>query len=375
MTTQAAATQETYNEIKTKGLATPETPDESNGEVDGIRLSYLCKGYRTRASIYERVLPDKLTTALCLDGPSGTDNGMTFHGDGRITVMTGARDPNLGAASGKLNITAWGGGLHRHMDKCFMEFNDPTRDGQALNIKCDGDYVEQTIGGERVIKAKVIRIEATDALYLVGQSVKIQSESDIEMAGTAINTAQINKKDIVLGQKMSFGAGEETSIQFDPRSNQSIISSGHINRVIAGDYNKYVAGVSNVTVGGGVFAVPLVEDRSATYNVKTVVGNIQNIAAAGGFINTASAAATIAAGGAVTIAAGGAATVTAGGIGTFAAAKTNFTVADLNLTSAKTSFKTAEFDVDAAKVDIVGAADVSITGANVRLTGALIYLN
>jgi len=248
-----------------------------------------------------------------------------------------------------------------------MEFNDPTRKGQALNIKCDGDYVEQSIGGERVIKAKIIRIEATEALYLVGQSVKIQSESDIEMAGTAINTAQINKKDIVLGQKMSFGAGEETSIQFDPRSNQSIVSSGHINRVIAGDYKKYVAGVSNVTVGGGVFAVPLVKDRSATYNVKTVAGNIQNTALAGGFINTASAAAVITA--------GGAATVTAGGIGTFTAAKTDFTVADLTLTSAKTSFKTADFDVDAAKVDIVGAADVSITGANVRLTGALIYLN
>jgi len=362
---QPAATQETYNSIKNEGLAKPKTADESNGEVDGVRLGYLCKGYRTRASIYERVLPDKLTTALCLDGPSGTDNGMTFHGDGRITIMTGARDPNLGAASGKFNITAWGGGQHRYMDKCFMEFNDPTRKGQALNIKCDGDYVEQSIGGERVIKAKIIRIEATEALYLVGQSVKIQSESDIEMAGTAINTAQINKKDIVLGQKMSFGAGEETSIQFDPRSNQSIVSSGHINRVIAGDYKKYVAGVSNVTVGGGVFAVPLVKDRSATYNVKTVAGNIQNVALAGGFINAASAAVVIS---------GGTGTITTGALD-LTAAKTTVKTADLSLNSAKTSFKTADFDVDAAKVDILGAADVSITGANVRLTGALIYLN
>ena len=85
------------------------------------------------------------------------------------------------------------------------------------------------------------------------------------MAGTAINTAQVNKKDIVLGQKMSFGAGEETSIQFDPRANQTIVSPGHISRIIAGDYKQYIGGVSNITAAGGTFAVPLVKDRFNTY--------------------------------------------------------------------------------------------------------------
>jgi hypothetical protein len=274
----AAASQKTYNSIKKDGIAKPTTPDETQ-DTSGIRLSYAYKGFRTRASIYERILPDKLTTALCIDGPSGSDNAMTFHNDGRITVMTGARDPNKGAASGKLNITTYGG-LHKHEGRVNMEFNEgdnqkPQGDGQALNIICYGDYIDEAKGSERIIKANIIRIEAVEELVLAGGSIKIQSQSDIEMAATAINSAQINKKDIILGQKMSFGAGEETSIQFDPRSNQSVVSPGHISHVIAGDYKQYIGGVSNITAAGGTFAVPLVKDRFNTYKVKSLLGNTE----------------------------------------------------------------------------------------------------
>ena len=176
-----AATQETYNRIKLEGMANSTTPDETQ-ETSGIRLCYAWKGYRSRASIYERMLPDKLTTALCLDGPVGADNAMTFHNDGRITVMTGARDPNLGASSGRLNISTHGG-LHRHLGRVNMTFSEgdetkPTADGQALNIYCSGDYVEETKGGERFIKAEKILIEATSELVLKGGSVKIQSDSE-----------------------------------------------------------------------------------------------------------------------------------------------------------------------------------------------------
>ena len=72
-----AATQETYNRIKTEGVANGNTPDETQ-DTSGIRLCYAWKGYRSRSSIYERQLPDKLTTALCLDGPVGADNALTF---------------------------------------------------------------------------------------------------------------------------------------------------------------------------------------------------------------------------------------------------------------------------------------------------------
>jgi hypothetical protein len=175
------------------------------------------------------------------------------------------------------------------------------------------------------------------------------------MAATAINSAQINKKDIILGQKMSFGAGEETSVQFDPRSNQAVVSPGHISHVIAGDYKQYIGGVSNITAAGGVFAVPLVKDRSSSYSVKSVLGNISTNAVAGATIMNSGAAFTATAGAAATIAAGGTFTATSTGDMTLAGAEVSVT--------------------GGAAVGITGGADVSITGANVRITGALIYLN
>ena len=386
----SAAKQETYNKIKLEGLANGNTPDETQ-DTSGIRLCYAWKGYRSRASIYERMLPDKLTTALCIDGPVGADNAMTFHNDGRITVMTGTRDPNLGAASGRLNINTFGG-LHTHKGKVNMTFSEGTEtkgktsDGQALNIYCSGDYVEQTEGGERFIKAKTILIEATEDLVIKGGSVKIQSDSDIEMAGSAINTLQVNRKDIVLGQKMSFGAGEDTSIQFDPRANHVIATLGHVSHLLAGDYKQYIGGVSNQTIGGTILSAPMVLDRSASYNVKTLLGNTNFTTTAGAYISTSGVATTIAAGAAFTATAGGAANIIAGaqvGI-TAATAATMTALAGAATVTAPAGVATLSAGAGKAivtglvgGVDILGGVgDVSISGKNVRLTSsALIYLN
>ena len=386
----SAAKQETYNKIKLEGLANGNTPDETQ-DTSGIRLCYAWKGYRSRASIYERMLPDKLTTALCIDGPVGADNAMTFHNDGRITVMTGTRDPNLGAASGRLNINTFGG-LHTHKGKVNMTFSEGTEtkgktsDGQALNIYCSGDYVEQTEGGERFIKAKTILIEATEDLVIKGGSVKIQSDSDIEMAGSAINTLQVNRKDIVLGQKMSFGAGEDTSIQFDPRANHVIATLGHVSHLLAGDYKQYIGGVSNQTIGGTILSAPMVLDRSASYNVKTLLGNTNFTTTAGAYISTSGVATTIAAGAAFTATAGGAANIIAGaqvGI-TAATAATMTALAGAATVTAPAGVATLSAGAGKAivtglvgGVDILGGVqDVNISGLNVRLTSsALIYLN
>ena len=379
-----AATQETYNRIKLEGMANGTTPDETQ-ETSGVRLCYAWKGYRSRASIYERQLPDKLTTALCIDGPVGADNAMTFHNDGRITVMTGTRDPNLGASSGRLNISTFGG-MHNHKGRVNMVFSegDDTKgeggDGQALNVYCSGDYVEQTEGGERFIKAKTILIEATEDLVIKGGSVKIQSDSDIEMAGSAINTLQVNRKDIVLGQKMSFGAGEDTSIQFDPRANHVIATLGHVSHLLAGDYKQYIGGVSNQTIGGTILSAPMVLDRSASYNVKTLLGNTNFTTTAGAYISTSGVATTIAAGGAFTATAGGAASMIAGGAANVIAGAqvgiTAATAATMTAGGAATVTAGGAALVSAgAAVAITAVGDVSVTGANVRLTGALIYLN
>ena len=67
------------------------------------------------------------------------------------------------------------------------------------------------MGSERVIKARIIRIAATEELVLEGQNISIQAQGDLQMAASSFTTAQVNKKDIIIGQNMKFGAGEAVS--------------------------------------------------------------------------------------------------------------------------------------------------------------------
>ena len=48
----SAAKQETYNKIKTDGVAKPTTPNQTQ-ETEHVKFNHLLKGYLTRSSIYE----------------------------------------------------------------------------------------------------------------------------------------------------------------------------------------------------------------------------------------------------------------------------------------------------------------------------------
>ena len=139
---------------------------------------------------------------------------------GQIKIMTGEKTDVAG--SGILGIKTYGQ-QQIHYERSNIQYNEggEENDGQALNILAYGDVVEQAIGSTRYIKATKIEISASEELVLNGQTIKLQAAGDIEMAASAINSAQVNKKDIILGQRMSFGAGEATEMQFDPRSTQN----------------------------------------------------------------------------------------------------------------------------------------------------------
>ena len=92
------------------------------------------------------------------------------------------------------------------------------------------------IGGTKHILASKIEITATEELVLNGQTIKLQATGDIEMAAASFTTAQVNKKEIVIGQNMKFGAGEDTDLQFDPRASRNVVSTGNINHKILGTY-------------------------------------------------------------------------------------------------------------------------------------------
>ena len=316
------------------------TPDESQALENGPRFNTWYKGWFTRSEIYERMMPDGLTSALRMEGPDSGGTAIVMNSKGNIKLITGKRTDVAG--SGTLDIRT-AGCNQLHDGRTNIQYNPGGKENedQALNILAYGDVVEQAIGSTRYIKASIIEISATEALVLNGQTIKIQAQGDIEMAAGAINTAQVNKKDIILGQRMSFGAGEATEMQFDPRSTQNLISPGNLNQKVLGDYQLTTGGVTNVKVIGGPGT--LVKDRVA-----------------GLFLNCLTTTSIQGTTGMIVSGPAGMDLVSAG---------------ELAISGTDTQISTANLEVDSAAVNITGSADVSITGANVRITGALIYLN
>ena len=311
------------------------TPDESQELKEFPRFQTWYKGFLTKSEIYERMMPDGLTSALRIDGPDSGGAGIVMNHKGNIKLITGKRTDVAG--SGTLDIrTAGCNQLHDGRTNIQYNAGGTDNEKQALNVLCYGDVVEQIIGGTKHIIATKVEITASEELVLNGQTIKLQATGDIEMAAASFTTAQVNKKEIVIGQNMKFGAGEDTDLQFDPRASRNVVSTGNINHKILGTYKIKSLRRMEVNAVTGLFM-----STPATATLQGLAGLIVN--GPGGM--------------------------------NLNAAKTTFTTADFNVVSAKTDFKTADFNLDAAKLDLTGTADVSITGANVRLTGALIYLN
>lgn len=326
-------------------VAKPTTPDETQELKGGPRFCTAFKGALTRSEIYERMYPDGITGTLRIDGPAGNGGFIALQSTGAIQIVTGEKNVEKGAGSGKLCIHSHGQ-QQKHEQRSDIEYSaGEDKDDQALNVIAYGDVVEEAVGSERHIKAQKIIITADEELFLIGKSqVFIQAGNagggTISMVAGSIEQVTNNSKEVILGQKMTFGVSEETTVQFDPRASINAISPGHVNHKILGDYKLWVGGVEQHIVAGGPAVPPLVKDRTNSYTVKSVLGNASIDVAAGAANITSSAATNITAGGAANINATGAIGITGG-----------------------------------AAVAITGTADVSIQGANVRITGALIYLN
>ena len=321
------------------------TPDETQELSSGPKFRTVWKGSLTRSEIYERMLPDNLTCALRIDGPA--DSAIVLNNKGNIRIITGEKTDIAG--TGMLGIKTYGQ-QQIHYERSNIQYNvgGSDNEGQALNVLAYGDIVEETIGGTRYLKAAKILIEATEDLVLNGQSVKIQAQGDIEMAAASFTKAQINKKEITIGQDMNFGAGESSDIKFDPRSSTNIVSAGCINHKVLGDYALRAIGNVHISSIGG--AGLLIKDR--TYGLKiTTTTQAMYAGVAGLAINTPG--------------------------------PMDIRSADLGLESAKTTVKTAQLDVesadfklDAAKatIDSKSTLDLKAQGI-VKVTGSLIYLN
>ena len=348
------------------------TPDESQETTDKIKFCTVSKDVNTRCEIYTRLFPDKTTAALCIDGPAtGSSSAhITLDSIGRIKVLTGNRTDNS-PVSGQLQMKTFGQ-IQQHMEASYIEYNAGQDDKEfALNVKAYGKVTEECVGHQRTIKGEKIVICANDLLVLKGQNVRIQATGEIQLAGGQMTKVTVNDKSVILGQKMTFGAGEETSMQFDPRANISVVSTGHVNHRILGDYNLETGGVMHMKGAGGTFAAPLITDnRQFGLRMNTLTKSFY-----GGNVSTQVNAPTVKIGGEKIP---GKVEVNATDYSLDTSGKADMTIQGTSTydVTGKMDIKGTDIEIKGAKtvVEGTGSLDLKSTG-NVKITGALIYLN
>ena len=172
------------------------TPDEAQQLNSGPRFNTWYKGWFTRSEIYERMMPDGLTSALRIEGPDSGGAAIVMNSKGNIKLITGKSTDVAG--SGTLDINTQGSN-QLHNGRTNIQYNEGGTEGdkQALNVLCYGDHIEQAMGSKRQIKASKIIITATEELVLEGQNISINAQGDLQMAASSFTTAQVNKKDII----------------------------------------------------------------------------------------------------------------------------------------------------------------------------------
>ena len=82
------------------------TPDEAQKLNSGPRFNTWYKGWFTRSEIYERMMPDGLTSALRIEGPDSGGAAMVMNSKGNIKLITGKSTDVAG--SGTLDINTQG---------------------------------------------------------------------------------------------------------------------------------------------------------------------------------------------------------------------------------------------------------------------------
>ena len=265
------------------------TEDETQSLTDTPRFSVIYKGHMTRSTILETKYPgDSGVQKLTVDGPG--DNFIIMDSRSRINIRTGPRNPALGAGSGALNINAGGGGIWKFQERLNMELNmgGDNKDKQALNMHVNGNMVVDASGDGVVVRGHDITIIAGNMLTLKGMQVNINANNGagaINMFGGIVQTVTDTKNDFVTGQAKLRNFGEITDVQYDPRGTSNIISMGHINRKVLGDYELWSAGVMSYKAAGGLKMIPLVFDRTDTFKITTGVGNVRIDPSGSFFVN------------------------------------------------------------------------------------------
>lgn len=274
--------------LPSTGPAEPTKPSEQ--QPVAIQCKTLLSGSDCEVHVRSYKGADGSTTpdALVVCGP--TDANIQILADGTIVIKSGKHTEERGPGSGALNINAHGG-IHTYSGPVFQNYiGDPkSEDKTGLGQVVYGDSAED-ITGTKWITAEKIVLNASEIFLNATAEVNVQAgmkgtSGSIKMVAGRFEQNFVNEDKLLVGQKTQTGAGEDTSITYDPRSTTTVTSAGTLQHRVTGDYKIVVAGVMATSVYGasptGMTGVPLITDRTHGYSLDVLVGKTKIISRVG----------------------------------------------------------------------------------------------
>ena len=260
-------------DINKKELVDPKTENEENKNEDGssdednIETEYTVLVNGERIILYS----DKWGASF-QDKLEG--HGIHVQRNGDIAVLSG-KGGKGNACGGRLLINTKNGQIVKSgpvvKEITASKVNpgegegatDNTETGDAESKLLYGNGTEEVLG-EKYIKANHIVLDADTITLRGGTQIIVDTPEWVEELG--MKTSKIDSVDEeVRAQKVS-EISEDTSIGFDPRASKNIVSRGHINHRIMGDYAIKVDGFMDLQVMGNSFGIMLIKNRSAALN-------------------------------------------------------------------------------------------------------------
>lgn len=248
--------------------------DETNSNVDGSEAKDNIDTEYTVLVNGERIIlyTDKWGASL-QDKLEG--HGIHIQKNGDVAVLTG-KGGKGNACGGRLLVNTAKGQLVKSgpiVTEVVASKVDPgegegsstnTETATAISTVAYGDSTEEVVGAEKTIKAEHITFDADTITLKAGTKLFVDAPEWVEVIG--MKKSIVDSSDEVVSQKVS-EVKEETTLTFDPRGSKNIVSRGHINHRILGDYAITVDGYMDLQVMGGIpIGEPLIKNRSSALN-------------------------------------------------------------------------------------------------------------
>ena len=212
-------------------------------------------------------------------------HGMHVQNNGNIHINCGPK----WLGNGKLCMISRGGMIHKS-GPVYVERKGLAKDPGQKSKKAPtsinsakkliayselnyGNVVNET-HGTLYIRATHIVLDAVDSLTLKSGDATIMQAGQI-LTNTASYESEIGKKKEKIGSSYERQSKEDKIVQFDPRATSHVVSFGHVNRRIYGDYKFKSNGVGYMGfLGGPPLGYPHVKQRLNGLDISVKAGNI-----------------------------------------------------------------------------------------------------